>query len=205
MVSVTELLRADRPKDVARAVAHIAGGEPVVFPTDTVYGIGVDAFQASAIERLYQVKQRPATKGIPILLSDLSCLKRVATDIPPLAREMIAQFWPGALTIIVPRHPLLPLNLSPNANVAARIPDSGIARAFIRLAGGALATSSANITGQAAAVTASDAYATFRGLIPAVLDGGPASYGRRSTILDCTVQPPQILRQGAVPVEAISL
>lgn len=197
----TELLRADRPDEMARAVRYIQEGQPVVFPTDTLYGIGVDPFRQEAIAGLYRVKQRAPDKGIPILLSDSEMLARVAIDVPAAATALIARFWPGPLTVIVRRHPDLPAMLSPNDNVAVRIPQNEVGRLFIRLAGGALATSSANRSGEQAAKNAAEAMAIFAGVIPAVLDGGPVIYGQSSTIVDCTVEPARILREGPVRAE----
>ncbi len=199
----TELLRADKPAEMARAVDHIGRGQPVVFPTDTLYGIGVDPFQEQALERLYRVKRRPISKGIPVLLSDSEMLERVAIDISPVAWSLIARFWPGPLTLIVPRHPALPDSLAPGGNVAVRIPDHEISRTFIRLCGGALATSSANRSEEPAAMTAAEALAAFTGEIPAVLTGGPVRYGQSSTIVDCTVEPVQVLRAGPITAEVL--
>ncbi len=199
----TELLRAEWPDEMARAVNHVRQGQPVVYPTDTLYGIGVDPFQAQALERLFRVKRRPISKGIPVLLSDNEVLERVAIDIPPLAWSLIARFWPGPVTLIVPRHPALPANLSPDDNVAVRIPDHAISRAFIRLCGGALATSSANHSEEPPAMNAAEAMAAFAGEIPAVLNGGPVTYGQSSTIVDCTVEPARILRAGPITAEVL--
>jgi L-threonylcarbamoyladenylate synthase len=199
----TELLRANVPAEIACAVNYVRQAQPVVFPTDTLYGIGVDPFQEQALDRLYHVKRRPINKGIPVLLSDGEVLERVAIDVSPVARLLIARFWPGPLTLIVPRHPALPGKLSPDGNVAVRIPDHEISRAFIRLCGGALATSSANHSEEPPAMTAAEALAVFAGEIPAVLDGGPVTYGQSSTIVDCTVEPAQILRAGPITAEML--
>lgn len=197
----TEYLNASDPGAVARAAQWLRLGEVIIFPTDTLYGIGVDAFNAAALARLYTVKQRSLEKGIPVLLSDPADLPRVARDVPPLAQEQAARFWPGPLTLIVPRHQALPENLSPNENVAVRIPDHALARALIQAAGGAVATSSANLSGERPALNAAEAFEFFNGRVAAVLDGGPVQYGQPSTVLDCTTTPPRILRQGPVPAE----
>ncbi|HOU42524.1 MAG TPA: L-threonylcarbamoyladenylate synthase, partial [Promineifilum sp.] len=174
-----------------------------VFPTDTVYGIGVLPFDPVAIERLYAAKGRPAEKGIPVLLAEPADVAQIAADVPPAAAALMARFWPGPLTLIVPRQPTLPDNLSPNDTVAVRVPDHAVARALIRAAGGAVAATSANVSGQPAARSAGEALAALAGRAAAVLDDGPSPGGRASTIVDCTVQPPVILRVG--PLSAADL
>lgn len=201
----TELLDATQAGAVDRAAALLKAGRLVVFPTDTLYGIGADAFNAEALDALYAVKQRPKSKGIPILLADPDDLGNVTQRVPGRARSLIARFWPGPLTLVVPRRSVLPANISPNENVAVRIPDNDIARALIRAAGGAVATSSANKTGRPPAHNAQEAMAALAGSVAAVLDGGTVAHGAPSTIVDCTADPPRILREGPLSAEALSL
>lgn len=193
----------------AAAIAAAAGclrrGLPVVFPTDTVYGVGVLPFDAMAIERLYAAKGRPAEKGIPVLLADAADVAQVAGDIPPAAAALLARFWPGALTLIVPRRAELPANLSPDDTVAVRVPDHPVARALIRAAGGAVAATSANVSGRPAARSADEAMAGLAGRVAAILDDGPSPGGRASTIVDCTVNPPLILRPGPLTAAVLGL
>lgn len=196
-------LHAADDEAVAVAAAWLRRGLPVAFPTDTVYGVGVLPFDEAAIERLYEAKGRPAEKGIPILLASSDDVAIVAGDIPPAAQELMARFWPGPLTIIVPRRPELPANLSPDQTVALRVPDHAVARALIRAAGGAVATTSANVSSRPAARSGAEALAALGGRVAAVLDGGVAPGGRASTIVDCTVQPPVIVRAG--PLTAADL
>lgn len=199
----THYLRTGRPAAIIEAAACLHRGLPVVFPTDTVYGVGVMPFDEAAIERLYAVKGRPADKGIPILLSDPIHLERVARMVPPVAQSLIERFWPGPLTLIVPRAPGLPELISPNDTIAVRIPDHEVARALIREAGGAVATSSANLSGQEPAHTGEAAMAALQGLVAAVLDDGPSPGSRPSTIVDCTSMQPVVLREG--PLSAADL
>ena len=182
---------------------YLQQGHLVVFPTDTVYGIGADAFNEMAITRLYAAKQRPSAKGIPILLADLADIWRVTTTIPPLAEQYMQQFWPGPLTLIVPKHPNLPANISDNDGIAVRIPNCAVARAVIRAAGGAVATSSANLSGQPPAQTTQAAMEQLAGWVTAVLDDGPSPGGIASTIIDCTGTTPRLARQGPIHLEQL--
>ena len=201
----THLLNAQQPDAVSQAADWLRQGQLVAFPTDTVYGVGVDAFNAAAIEQLYQAKQRPISKGIPILLADPGDLDKAAQDVPAVARRLMAHFWPGPLTLIVPRHPDLPANISPNNGIAVRLPDCEVARALIRAAGGAVAATSANQSGQPPAQTGAEALAALDGLVTAVLDDGPAAGGLPSTIIAFTEGQPRIIRQGPVTADALSL
>ena len=176
-------------------------GHLVVFPTDTVYGVGVHAWNDDAIRQLYAVKQRPLDKGIPILLADHADLDKVAASVPPLARQHIAQFWPGPLTIIVPKHPDLPASISPNDGIALRIPDNTAARALIRAAGGALATSSANLSDQPPALSGEQALTALNGLVTIILDDGPSPGDRPSTIVSYLGPEPAIVREGPISAQ----
>jgi L-threonylcarbamoyladenylate synthase len=200
----TQRLRADQPGAIQETAEHLKQGRVVAYPTDTLYGVGVNAFSAEAIEQLYDVKERTLDKGIPILLADLEDLEKVAEAIPPLAQSLIEQYWPGALTLIVPKKSTLPANISPNDGIAVRIPAHNISRALIRAAGGAVATSSANKSGRPPARTAAEAFDALNGLVAAVLDGGPVEVGLASTVLDCMSNPPKVLREGPVTVKNLS-
>lgn len=200
MIATTQHLRADDPAAIATAARLLRQGELVIFPTDTVYGIGANPFDTAAIQRLYQAKGRPADKGIPILLAERQLLRRITTPLPADRQRwlepVLEQGWPGALTLILPRHPDLPAALSPNAGIAVRLPDHPVAQAIIRAAGGAVATSSANRSGEAPAVTAAEALAALDGRVAAVVDGGRAPGGVPSTVLDLTGPTPRLLRAG---------
>ena len=189
---------------VAKTAVYLSQGELVVFPTDTVYGIGVDAFKAEAILKLYEVKQRPLDKGIPILLADLEDIKKVATAIPATAQTAIEAYWPGPLTIIVPKHPDLPDCISSNDGIALRIPDNDVARALIRAAGGALATSSANLSGNPPACDGLAALTELRNSVAAVLDDGPTPGNTPSTIISYLGPEPTIVREGLLTNNQLS-
>ncbi len=192
---------ASDPLAIVETAAAIKRGELVVFPTDTLYGIGTNAFDEKAILSLYTIKRRPMEKGIPILLADVADLEKVAEALPPAARDLMIHFWPGPLTLIVRKQNNLPRNISDNEGIAVRIPDNEIARAVIRAAGGAVATSSANRSGHAPAQTADQALAELEGDVMIVLDGGPTGQAIPSTIVDCTGKRMRIVRQGAISAE----
>ena len=201
----TRRLDAADPTAIPAAADLLRRGLPVVLPTDTVYGVGVLPYDAAAVDRLYAVKGRPAEKGIPILLGDVADVAHVAGIIPPAAAALMAHFWPGPLTLIVPRRPELPANLSPDDTIAVRVPDHALARALIRAAGGAVAATSANVSGQPPARAADEALAALDGRVAAVLDDGPSPGGMASTVVDCTVDPPVVRRAGPLTAADLGL
>ena len=186
-----------------QAAAEARAGNLIVIPTDTLYGVACDAFNPEAVRLIYAAKQRPYSKPIPILLADSSDLHRVVRSVPAVAQAFIDQYWPGPLTILLPKHPDLPAEISDNDSVAIRIPDSQVGRDIIRATGGAMAVTSANLTGQEPAETAVDAQTKLAGWVTAVVDDGPSPHGAASTILDCTGHELRILREG--PISAQSL
>jgi L-threonylcarbamoyladenylate synthase len=168
----------------------------VAFPTDTVYGLGTLAFDGPTALKLYVAKERPPEKAIPILMADLADLDRVALNVPPLAYRLMETFWPGALTIVVPKQPTIPVEVSTTNTVAVRIPDLDLARALMRLTG-PLAVTSANRSSGPNPRTAQEVSDQLGGRIDAILDGGTTPGGVPSTVLDCTQPTPVILREGA--------
>jgi L-threonylcarbamoyladenylate synthase len=201
----TQRLPARHPASIETAAAFLRSGQPVAFPTDTVYGVGVDPFDEAAISRLFTIKQRALDKGIPVLLADLADLDRIAAQVPPSAVDLIERFWPGPLTIIVPRHSSLPDVIAPQQTVAVRIPDHDLARALIRAAGGAVAASSANRSGQPSATSGEEALGYLDGLVAAVLDDGPSPGDAASTIVDCTSIRLRLLRAGPLTAAEIGI
>lgn len=194
----TRHLQATDPGAIPLAVSLLMSGCAVVFPTDTVYGVGVIPFDAEALERLFLVKRRPYHKGLPILLADVADIQRVAARVSQVANALIERFWPGPLTLIVPKRADLPAIISPNEGIAVRIPDNDVARSLIRAAGGALATSSANLSGRPPAQSSQEALAQLGGLVAAVLDAGPCALRMPSTIVDCRGEVPLVLREGPI-------
>ncbi len=187
------------PEAIAAALEQLYAGQPVVFPTDTVYGIGVPAFKAAAVERLYEIKQRPRTQAIPVLLAEYEDLPMAAQTIPPLAADLARRYWPGALTLVLPAALHLPaVLLACGESVAVRIPDHPWLRLLIRRLGQPLAATSANPHGEQPLATASEIAAQLGGQVGLVLDGGQARSNTPSTVVDCTGGEPQVLRAGGV-------
>jgi L-threonylcarbamoyladenylate synthase len=185
-----------------QALELLQQGELVAFPTDTVYGLGVMAFDAQAIDRLYQAKGREAGKAIAILVGEADALQRVTAGMNEMAMRLAQRFWPGPLTLVVEGHPSLPANLSPRPTVGVRMPDHPVALTLLRRAG-PLAVTSANLSGAPNANTAQEVLAQLGGRVALILDGGKTPGGLPSTVLDCTGPQPVILRLGPITLEQI--
>ncbi len=198
----TLTLLADDPLTISRALAILAQGGLVAFPTDTVYGVGGLAFDPHAIQEIYQVKGRSIEKAIPILVGAPEQLPLVAPELNPLARRLAERFWPGPLTLVVPKHPGLPPELSIYPTVGVRMPDHPVALALLQRSG-PLAVTSANLSGQASATTAEEVKQQLGGRIALVLDGGRTPGGLPSTVVDCSGLRPNLLRPGPISLEEI--
>jgi L-threonylcarbamoyladenylate synthase len=186
------------------AWSALRAGQLVAFPTDTVYGLGCDLWQPEAIVRLYRAKDRPRNLAIPVLVSAPKHVYQVAARLPPLFEEAIRRYWPGALTLIVPRRPAVPDMLCDGGpTVAVRMPDHSLALELIEGMGGTLAATSANLSGHLPAITAQRVLAELCGRVAVVLDGGKCSGGVASTIVDLVRDPPVLLRQGHLSLEAL--
>jgi L-threonylcarbamoyladenylate synthase len=203
LLSVIEETDEDRWATIARAADILKSGKLVAFPTDTVYGVSAVLDKPGAVASLYVAKDRPPDKAIPVLLADVHDLFAVVTEASDLVRRLISRFWPGGLTLVLPKSSVVPSELSPTATVAVRMPDLKLTREIISAVGRPLAVTSANRSGQPSPRTAAEAMAQLSGRIAAVLDGGTCPGGVPSTILDCTTDPPRLLRAGAVPLEAL--
>lgn len=167
----------------------------VAFPTDTVYGLGTLAFDGATVLKLYVAKDRPPEKAIPILIADIGDLDQIAIAVPPIAYRLMETFWPGALTIVVPKQPNIPAEVSPTNTVAVRMPDLDLARALMRLTG-PLAVTSANRSAGPNPRSAQEVLDQLEGRIDAIVDGGETPGGVPSTVVDCTQATPAILREG---------
>ncbi|MET0812627.1 MAG: L-threonylcarbamoyladenylate synthase [Microbacterium sp.] len=182
----------------------IARGELVVLPTDTVYGVAADAFDAAAVQRLLDAKGRGRQSPPPVLVSGVNTLRALVAEVPEAVERLVAEFWPGGLTIVLPAQPSLTWDLGEtHGTVAVRMPANRIALELLEETG-PLAVSSANLTGRNAAVFVDDARSMLGDSIEVYLDGGPSDRGISSTIVDATSlvggEEPvvRVLREGAV-------
>jgi L-threonylcarbamoyladenylate synthase len=189
------------PAVMARAGALIRAGRLVAFPTETVYGLGANALDAEAVERIFAAKGRPANDPVIAHVADLDGLKRVAASVPP-GQRLIERFWPGPLTLVLPRAAGVPPSVSAGLpTVAVRMPSHPVALALLRAAGTPIAAPSANRFSRPSATTAAHVLADLGDTVDLILDAGPATIGIESTILDLSGDgPPVLLRPGGVPL-----
>ena len=198
----TRILSANSPETLHVILQILTDGGLVAFPTDTVYGLGALAFNGHAVESIYTAKARPIDKSIPVLLSDLMELEKVTSLIPAMALNLASHFWPGPLTLVVPKNQALPDSISADETVGVRIPDNKITRSLLRVAG-PLAVTSANKSGGKNPTTSEEVFAQLGGRIDLILDGGRTAGGVPSTVVDCTRREPIILRGGPISLEEI--
>ncbi|HSM70482.1 MAG TPA: L-threonylcarbamoyladenylate synthase, partial [Anaerolineales bacterium] len=185
-----------------KALDVLNSGGLVAFPTDTVYGVGALAFDGKAVESIYVAKDRPAEKAIPILIGDMEDMEKVGINIPRAAYKLASRFWPGPLTLIIPKNPTLPQAVSNSPTVGVRVPDHEIARALLRAAG-PMAVTSANISGQSSPSTAGEVFRQLNGRIPLIIDGGTTPGGVPSTVVDHSSDEIKILREGPIGMDQI--
>jgi len=195
----TEIMPTTYPRALEQALQVLKQGGLVAFPTDTVYGVGALTTLPLAVEQIYHVKGRPRSRPIPILLDSAESLEKVAEDIPPEAWSLADRFWPGPLTIILRRSPSVPDVITAGGpNVAVRVPDHEFVLRLLHAAGGALATTSANLSGRPDPVTAEEVLGYLEGRIDLILDGGRCPGGIASTVIDLTGASPTVVRQGPI-------
>jgi L-threonylcarbamoyladenylate synthase len=187
-----------------RSIRALRLGGVIAFPTDTVYGAGVLAWDDLAVARLYQAKERPRSKPIPLLLPDRETLAQVALTVSPEIQRLAARFWPGPLTLVVARRPHVPdIVTSGGDKVAVRVPDHPLSLALLRSLGAPLAATSANRSGQTSPLTAGDVLDQLAGRIDLVIDGGPCPGGVPSTVVELHDGEVLILRPGPVTLREI--
>jgi L-threonylcarbamoyladenylate synthase len=193
-----------RQTGIAAAISAVKDGRLVVLPTDTVYGIGADAFDNTAIAALLAAKGRGRDMPVPVLVGSWHTIEGLVYTVPNAARELIRAFWPGALSLVVQQAPSLQWDLGDAAGtVMLRMPLHPVAIEVLREVG-PMAVSSANISGQPAAVTVDDARNQLGDLVEVYLDAGPSAEQAASTIVDLTGASPRILRTGPISAEAIA-
>ena len=198
----TLIIPANSPDVMPHARAVLNKGGLVAFPTDTVYGVGTLVFDGPAVESIYRAKDRPIEKAIPVLIGDAEDMEKVGMNIPETAYRLATRFWPGPLTVVIPKKPTLRESVSATATVGVRVPDHEVARTLLRAAG-PMAVTSANISGQPSPSTAEEVFAQLGGRIDLIIDGGKTPGGVPSTVIDCTENDLKILRAGPISLEAI--
>ncbi|MBI3565033.1 MAG: threonylcarbamoyl-AMP synthase [Elusimicrobia bacterium] len=200
----TRLRRAGKAS-VAEAAAVLRGGGLVAFPTETVYGLGARAFDAAAARRVYRAKGRPSDNPLIVHVDGPEMLRAVVRRTTPLARRLIAAFWPGPLTLVLDKGPRVPGAVTGRRRtVAVRCPDHPAARALIRALGEPIAAPSANRSGRPSPTTAAHVLRDLRGRVPLVLDGGPCRKGLESAIVDARGRRPVLLRPGTLTPEVLA-
>ena len=192
------ILTADEP-GIVRTADRIRSGGVVVYPTETVYGLGADPFNPVAFERIFSLKGREAEKGLILLIRGRRDLDTLVADIPRAAEVLMDAFWPGPLTLVFPASPSLPDHLvGSTSTIALRVSDAPMASALLRHVGGPITSTSANRSGLPPARSAREALDTLGRNVDLILDGGTAPDSRPSTLVDVSVPHPRILRPGRI-------
>jgi L-threonylcarbamoyladenylate synthase len=205
IVDIHDLESAESQAAIARAAEILRSGGLVAFPTETVYGLGANALDPAAVVRIFHAKQRPAWDPLIVHIADAPMLSQVAANIPPCAHRLMKAFWPGPLTLLVPRHPQVPTTVTAGrARIGIRMPAHPIALALIRAAGVPIAAPSANTFGHTSPTSAAHVLEDLDGRIDAVLDGGETSLGLESTVVDACESPLIIYRPGAITLTQVA-
>lgn len=192
------------PNAVRDAAAILRRGGLLGIPTETVYGLGADALNEDAVSRIFLAKGRPQDNPLIIHVPDASWLERYCRDVPPAAYRLAERFWPGPLTMILPRRDIVPLQTTGGLEtVGVRCPNHPVTLAIIEAAGVPIAAPSGNTSGRPSPTTAAHMIEDLDGRIDGIVDGGPCTVGVESTIIDLTVTPPRLLRPGGLPLESL--
>jgi len=208
MASSTEILPTHTPElfrtAVLRAAEMLRAGEPVALPTETVYGLAANALNAAAVARIFELKGRPAHNPIIVHVSNLAMAKGCVAAWPALADRLAKGFWPGPLTLVLPKSGLIPsLVTAGGATVGVRWPSHPLMQAVVRECGFPLAAPSANLSNRVSPTMANHVRRQLGGRLRLIVDGGPCQVGVESTVLDVSVQPPRLLRPGMIHEEAL--
>lgn len=203
--SVARVVSSSDPNAVNSASELLCRGELIVLPTDTVYGIAASVDRPDAVARLYVAKGRPLDRPIPVLISDLGQLDRLTRGLDTRILDFARHFWPGGLTVVLQAAEWLPREIiGDTGHVGLRMPDHPVALAIIAAAGGALATTSANRSGEPAATSAAEALAALGHQVALVIDDGPSPGGVHSTVVEIHGGKLSLLREGAIPFDEIA-
>jgi len=198
----TLVLPISDPQALLLSQEYVQAGKLIVFPTDTLYGLACDPTNSAALRDIYAAKGRSTLKALPVLIGALEQLDQLVENIPQQAKRLMERFWPGALTLVLPKQAHLPSELTPYTGLAVRMPNHPFALELLQ-ALGPLAVTSANLSGQTNPQTAQEVYTQLAGRVDLILDGGKLKIGQASTIVDCTGAEPVLLRAGPIPFETL--
>ena len=200
-INMKNNLNYDNLKEPAQIIKK---GGIVIFPTETVYGIGTNGLDENAIKKLYEVKQRPLNKPISLLVNNIEMVEKIAKNITEVEYKLMEKFFPGPLTIILEKRDIVPDILTSNTNtIGIRMPSGEIAKKLIEFAGVPIATSSSNISGKPSGTNITDIKKDFEGKVDCFIDNGESELGIPSTVIRIIDNIPHILRQGAISEEEI--
>ena len=189
---------------IREATTVLAAGGLVAFPTETFYGLGARALDPGAVRTVFAVKGRPESRPLLVLVDSVRMLQELVEEISPVAHALIARHWPGPLTLVFRARPTVPVEVTAaTGTIGGRHPGLRVAEDIVRALGEPVTAPSANPTGAPPPRTADEVVAAFDGRIHLVLDGGPTAGGPASTVLDVSVDPPRLVRQGAIALEGI--
>jgi L-threonylcarbamoyladenylate synthase len=188
-----------RAENLTGAVAALGRGEVIVFPTETLYGLGADALNAAAVEKVFQLKGRQPNNPFPVLVSDRSMLNTLVASLPPLAERLMERFWPGPLTLVLPARNDIPRPLvNSTGGVGVRVSSQPIATQIVKMLGRPVTATSANPSGQPGALTIAQAIIYFAGKIEIFVDGGVLTNQTGSTVAAVNGNKVKIIRAGAI-------
>lgn len=188
----------NRQPEIEEGVKVLQNGGVIAFPTDTVYGLGADAFNSGAVAKIYEIKDRPRHLQLPLLIAQVERLPILADPVPQIAWFLARRFWPGGLTLVLPGAHSVPAHLAHHPTIAVRVPDHPVPLTLIQRLGNPIVGTSANISGQANALTADEVRQQLGEKIDFIIDGGRCPGSKESTVVDVTGESPAILRQGII-------
>ena len=202
IITITDIEK--QADEIARAAGYLRAGELAAFPTETVYGLGANALDGNAVKKIFAAKGRPQDNPLIVHIADVSALYGIAREVPEAALRLAEAYWPGPLTVVLPKKDVIPDEVSAGLDtVAVRMPSHPVAAALIRAAGVPVAAPSANISGFPSPTAAQYVIDDMNGRIAAIIDGGDCEFGIESTVVTLATDPPELLRPGAVTVEQL--
>jgi L-threonylcarbamoyladenylate synthase len=197
-------LNAVKPGESREIATVLAGNGVIVYPTETFYGLGANWFSQKALQSIFEIKKRPSSKGLPVLVSGLEMAEGMAAELPPIFHILASRFWPGPLTLVLKAASHLPAELvGPGRTIGVRLPAFPWLQALIRETGVALVTTSANISGEGEIDLAEEVIRVFEGKVELIVDGGRTPGGKPSTVVDLTGEKPILIREGVLGIKEL--